>query len=946
MKCILNTLFVLLAIHVANGQTFYGKYLDHKQGLLSKECYDINLNKEGYLIVGTQYGPMKYDGEKFIPLCTNLPIEKRIMYDFERDPNGKIYLLNSKNEIYYLEKDRAIKLPISNTPPKLPGISYLKLHWYSKGLIVITNHTHQVYSFKTRKLTLRNQSTALRENKFILHPNLEFPIEKIRSSFLRIETHIVEIQPSGKRLVINQPFYSDSRDDFITVGKSLFILVNSSIFRVKGNNVKQLPYSEVLFIEHFNNRIWLATHRGLFELDQNGNLIQIHFPGQTIGGVSPIGEKGLAISTNQSGIFVCSNIHERYFSKIAPTDIVSNKHVILVGNQYGQLFRYGKGRLFELMNYPKLHLADTLLRRKYIHHIEFIKDKWYISNLNSIYSLSTDFKTAKFEHYSEFHGIKDFLITPKNRYVISWRIINTFDSKPTSSDDLVMIPLINCRELVNDSVVLLGTAEGLFEYTLESRKLKRVKFFQDSCYVSHIQNLPNNKLLITTRYKGIFLYQNGSLIQKFRAPSVSLKKAIISEGKIFAAGNHGIYFRTLNEQSKKYWVRIFDNEVQNMFLINKKLFICTELDLVTRELSSLYPQKKTSVILNEVYLGKRTAKAIPAEIDYNTPLSLDFDILQFDADNLDLYYVLKGENTSYQYSKGTKINFDALQSGKYQLTVYPVIDKRIQFNSSKTYSFTISEPFWRSTVFVTLIIILIISMIISIRLMIHLRRKKKQAAQAELVSKMHEYKLLAVKAQVNPHFLSNGLSAIQALILKEENDLAALYLSKFSYLMRKTLHFSETQFITIQSELQIVDAYLELELLRFRNSFDVVRDIRLNEYELNTYMMPSLLLQPILENAIWHGLKQQEIDPVLTLLLYIDDTEQLHIEIRDNGKGFKTLNNNEGHLSKGNKLISERIDTLNQQLGKKVAQLHIDTSENGTTVALIFTPEIYNQTPL
>lgn len=152
MKIVGFILFLFCFCQYSIGQELYGKFLDHHQGLLSKECYDININQTGYLLVGTQYGPMKYDGEKFVPICLNLSLERRIIYDFEKDPKGKIYLLNSKNEIFLLKGDKAI--PIVKKSPRIPNNIHLKkLHWHSKGLVILSSQLYYNYSFKSGKIT-------------------------------------------------------------------------------------------------------------------------------------------------------------------------------------------------------------------------------------------------------------------------------------------------------------------------------------------------------------------------------------------------------------------------------------------------------------------------------------------------------------------------------------------------------------------------------------------------------------------------------------------------------------------------------------------------------------------------------------------------------------------------------------------------------------------------
>jgi LytS/YehU family sensor histidine kinase len=159
--------------------------------------------------------------------------------------------------------------------------------------------------------------------------------------------------------------------------------------------------------------------------------------------------------------------------------------------------------------------------------------------------------------------------------------------------------------------------------------------------------------------------------------------------------------------------------------------------------------------------------------------------------------------------------------------------------------------------------------------------------------------------------------------------------------MRKILYYSETQFITIRQELELVDTYLDLELLRLKDRFKIHRKIDLPEIDLHKFLVPSLLLQPILENAIWHGLKFRENKPELLISLHLNQNQELVIQISDNGPGFNLSNKTEGHLSKGNKLITERIDALNQQFQKQVAKMSVLTDSSGTKVIFTFTPDLY-----
>lgn len=921
-----------------NGQELYGKYLGTERGLLSKECYDINFNKEGYLIVGTQYGPMKYDGEKFIAICSNLPIERRIMYDFEKDPKGEIYMLNSKNEIFILRKNRAIQLVSKNLKTLPTFLHFKKIHWSGKGIIIFSNNGHYKYQFKNKTLSPCSQPNKKYRNQniFIYNPAKEFPFEKYPSGLLTFPKYTILFRSPQKKIQVNEPISSESREDFIHTGTTHFVLLNSKLYHISSKNVEELPYRDILFMEFFHDRLWLATVNGLIELDKKGKLIQTHFRGLVVGGITPLPQDGIAVSLNQYGVFICSNIHERSYDYIRPVQIATHKETTIVGNKIGQLFRFQNDKLTKIHDAIDLgKIANPNLKN--IRRIEFIKNNWYICSIKGIYSVSADLKKRKKLMINDYYSFNDFFVSKDVIYAISWSGITTFKDLEIR----VGVPLIRSRYQINDSVILLGSEEGLFKFHVPTQKLTRCSFFQEPYYISHIQSLSPNEFLISTRYKGIFHFKNGHLTDKYESPCISLKKAIISGNQLIAAGNQGIFVKQLNRNRKNPWTKIFDREIQNMFIVKSKLFICSDDDLITKKIQHRYTIQKSNIILNEILVGGRKKNQIPSDLNYNVPISLDFDILCFNAKKLKLYYRLGGESTISQFTEGTRLSFESLPSGNYQLKIFPVIDGKIQFSNSKKYRFKINEPFWESTLFYLLISIVVLLILLSIRLIRNLQRKKRIAERAELESKLNEYKLLAVKAQVNPHFLSNGLAAIQALILKGDNDYAAHYLAKFSFLMRKILYYSDTQFISVLQELQLVDAYLELELLRSRNHFKIDRQIGLSDAELTTFKIPSLLLQPILENAIWHGLKFQENSPELGISLQLDQNKVLVIEISDNGPGFNSINKTEEHLSKGNKLITERIETLNKQFQKQVARIDVLTDDSGTKVIFSFTSELY-----
>jgi tetratricopeptide (TPR) repeat protein len=155
--------------------------------------------------------------------------------------------------------------------------------------------------------------------------------------------------------------------------------------------------------------------------------------------------------------------------------------------------------------------------------------------------------------------------------------------------------------------------------------------------------------------------------------------------------------------------------------------------------------------------------------------------------------------------------------------------------------------------------------------------------QAELQQHVTDLEMQALRAQMNPHFIFNCLSSINRFIFKNETEAASNYLTKFSRLIRMALNNSKKPFVIIEDEIEMLSLYLDLEKLRFKDSFDYKISF-INTFDPGNVFLPPLLLQPFAENAIWHGLMHKEGKGHLEIELGTD-RKTLCCTITDNGIG-------------------------------------------------------------
>jgi len=203
--------------------------------------------------------------------------------------------------------------------------------------------------------------------------------------------------------------------------------------------------------------------------------------------------------------------------------------------------------------------------------------------------------------------------------------------------------------------------------------------------------------------------------------------------------------------------------------------------------------------------------------------------------------------------------------------------------------------------------------------------------KAFLKNKIKDLEIKAIRSQMNPHFMFNALNSIQSLINNYQYNEANVYLEKFALLMRRVLNNSEKSFVTLSDELDAITLYCELEQLRFNFKFEIEVS-----HEVNTQLMeiPGMIIQPLVENSILHGLAQKGDSGHLMMLISCDE-KYLKIVIKDNGISLKE-NITDDNKSFGLKLVKERLILLSAH--GNVGNLHLSSNlgenENGVTAVL------------
>ncbi|MBC7866313.1 MAG: histidine kinase, partial [Gloeobacteraceae cyanobacterium ES-bin-316] len=263
------------------------------------------------------------------------------------------------------------------------------------------------------------------------------------------------------------------------------------------------------------------------------------------------------------------------------------------------------------------------------------------------------------------------------------------------------------------------------------------------------------------------------------------------------------------------------------------------------------------------------------------------------------------------------VSYASLQPGNYRFEVR-TLGWNGAWGKTADYEFSIEPPFWETWWFRSLVVIVVASIIYGLIK----QRIKTIRHEAEMKQKIAETEMMALRAQMNPHFIFNCLNSIDNLIQMDEKENATLYLSKFAKLIRAILENSANNAVPCWKDLETLELYLELEALRFDHKFSykiTIADEILN----GDYKVPPLIIQPFVENALHHGLLNKLGGDKKLFVNVFASADHIQYSIEDNGIGRKMAatykqQNELAYGSMGMQITEERINIFNQQVNGSV----------------------------
>ena len=195
------------------------------------------------------------------------------------------------------------------------------------------------------------------------------------------------------------------------------------------------------------------------------------------------------------------------------------------------------------------------------------------------------------------------------------------------------------------------------------------------------------------------------------------------------------------------------------------------------------------------------------------------------------------------------------------------------------------------------------------------------------------------RARINPHFFFNGMASLQNLSLQEKSPKTTLFISRFAKIMRQSLESTYEELTTVEEEVDFLTQYIEIQKLRYPEKFDYAFHIDDN-LEVNELQIPSMLLQPFIENAIEHGFKDIDYTGKIDITFQADNDE-LITTVEDNGKGLNPSEDKKQYKSRAMQIVKDRLDLFNKQNNFKAFYKLVEPIDGRGLKIIITLPKLY-----
>lgn len=940
-------LLLLIFFNYIFSQEFSYKNISVSDGLPSNEVYTVIQDNKGYIWCSTDAGIAKYNGREFKTFTTDNGLPYNTVFNLYEDQNHKIWGSSFDGSLFYIYNDSITIIP-GNT-----GLIQLLKNGKDLVLNINVDSDNTVWLGTTKSLIRIDYpyTKALKINRDNEEKDSYLNImfnDNIITCWIQPGNEFFKKNIPDKFKLFSIPSLSGLKLPFIRAAKSknhIILATDNRIYTIQDDSIKLIKEYEQRIYSLFsldNNKLFVGLSKigyDLIDIDKKTGFKGLE--GKSISGFCKDYEGGIWISTLNDGIF-----HIPEMNLLKENSLVNMNYEI---SGLGSL----KNQLIIASNYKnEVSLVDSNYNVDVIftQNLSFLINSHFLHKNNLLYvsgpqAFVYDLKAKKYEFIIDsktmISPIFNRSLTTDNEYVYSIDYIGVNIIDKNYSKPYLKIPSrpLDCY---TDSKkdLYIGTTKGLYKYKDSLEYISLLKDTSIAIKISHIGEY-KNMLFVCTQNQGVFCNINSNWVnfktQHGLSSNVVNHYSVINDSTIAIATNMGVDIFEVTKNNI-YKIRVLNQnngldceQVTKMVFWGGKLWIGTKKGLYSYK----YQARKTNVYdtkihIHSIYVNDKLSNLENLKSDDNN-IKVNVDILSYKKNNV-IKYKLSPRDNTYTYTSNTELVFDNLNPNSYVLELIGINGAGIKSDVIYIF-FKIPTPWHQSYWFYLLcggLFIIIVYLFTRWRVKSITTKNKKEL---EIEKQISELQSSALRSQMNPHFIFNVLNSIQHFILIGNNDEANEYLSKFSKLVRKVLNNSRNETISLDEEITTLKLFIELEQMRFDKSFEFILTIDKDIIPSQILIAP-MIIQPFIENAIWHGLMPLKEEPNFTgkIEVTIFTNDSLNIIIKDNGIGINTeSNNNHSTTSLGTEIVRQRLKKVGEEFGYKYVSL---SNQTGTIVEL------------
>ncbi|HET6227849.1 MAG TPA: two-component regulator propeller domain-containing protein [Bacteroidia bacterium] len=937
--------------------------------LPSTEVYQIFQDSHGFIWLCTDAGICKYDGNTITTYTVKDGISENVVINIKEDSKKRIWFNTVSGNFFYYEHDHFTKIDANNRLSKIAKPYHVNHFAFGEkdtiyasanspqGLLKIPpQHNYREilhqYGFFNSPATLRY---VLRNKANELDPITGGGLECMRNDstyHLFLFDTLISISLKGMKGY----YYGDLIDLKASQDGMVYLNNRNILIKIKkgGKSIQYYYFqSDILKIEIDNDGdLWIGTRTNGGYLFKDGNIESspVRFlTNLSVTSVCIDKEGSVWASTLEKGIFQCMNRHVyTIFGKTTDFELYEDElHISLFPKQKITVTPSGSLQFINDMPLLPKHTSILCFLKQKKGTYYSTRDNFFYIKGNSVLTILDQYKHPLLpKQIIELDNDTILCITTGSLYFFhNQKFIKNFNYLVSAT----------CGTRLSDKRILIGSRnnEGIYEFKNDRFIPFLNQFKALHTRINQIMEDPKGNLWIATNEKGIFCYDKNHQLHHLTEKNGLLSNKVNSfvrdnNGDIWCGTYSGLSRLIISENLNAIKIEnldsnhgVTDPEIEKVTNFQNKIWCGGKTALfyfdpkdMKKNTCPPYIYIKGLKIKNENY---RISDTLHLNYD-QANFRLQYDLISFKKSPEKLFlYKLAGYDKDWNTTHTNDFQYTNIPYGTYTIIVYGVNNDGLPSLHPIRLTLIIDKPFWLSWWFITFLMLLVIAAGYFIAIYWKHRIEKKERDKAAIQQELSEFKMTALRSQMNPHFIFNAIGSIQHYILENNKKESNYYLSKFAHLIRNILSNSSQEFITLEQEIATLKLYIELEQIRFVPAFEFILKID-NRLDMDMHI-PTMLIQPYVENSIWHGLTHKESERVLELI-FEKKGDFLNVIIRDNGVGRRKKKEGGTHVSKGMSITEQRIRILENTSTKKFETVIKDLTDEynqpiGTEVNLI-----------